>query len=100
MFFVLYRGPRPDANQWSGRRWLAALDALLWPAAWIALLSSLPGHGGVAGAVAMAVAALLGISRATRAVFHNERYWFATWRYGKVLAILMAFGLLLRLLLT
>ena len=50
----------------------------------------------------VAIAFLVGFAaaRLTRALRRNERYWFGTWRWGRVLAILMAVGLLLKLLLT
>jgi hypothetical protein len=100
MLVVLYRSPRPDANQWPGRRWLAALDAVLWPALWIALVAALQDRTGVLGPVAIAFLVMFATASFARALWRNERYWFSTWRWGRVLAILMAGGLLLKLLLT
>ncbi|MCW5658813.1 MAG: hypothetical protein KIT60_14010 [Burkholderiaceae bacterium] len=99
MVFVLFRSARPSAPQWLGRRWLAALDAVLWPAIWIALVASLPVDGGVVGAVVIGVAALFACERLVRAVLNNERYWFTTWRWGRWVVIALASGLLIKSLL-
>ncbi|MBE7416692.1 MAG: hypothetical protein HS128_02895 [Ideonella sp.] len=100
MFLVLYRNPKPDAEQWPGRRWLAAIDAVLWPALWITALAAVQNRAGIVVPVAIAFLVVLAAARLARAIWRNERYWFSTWRWGKVLAILMATGLLLMLLLT
>lgn len=100
MLFVLHRSPKPDARQWTGRRWLALLDALFWPAAVIAVVAALPGHGGAVGAGAIVLCALFAASRTSRALFRNERYWFTTWRWAGMFAVLLATGVLLKLLAT
>jgi len=97
MFVVLYRNPRPDADQWPGRRWLAALDAVLWPALWITAIAAVQNRTGILGPVAIAFLVAFAAARLMRALKRNERYWFSTWRWGRVLAILMATGLLLKL---
>jgi len=100
MFVVVYRRPKPDANQWPGRSWLAVLDAMLWPALWIAAVAAVQDRAGIAGPVAIAFLVVFAAVRMTRAIRCNERYWFSSWRWGRVLAILVATGLLLKLLLT
>ncbi len=39
MWMLFARAPPPDAPYWPGRRWWAALDALAWPAGWIAAVA-------------------------------------------------------------
>ncbi len=100
MFVVVHRPPKPDANQLPGRSWLAVLDAVLWPALWIAAVAAVQDRTGIVGPVVIAYSVVLAAARLTRAIWRNDRYWFSTWRWGRVLAILMATGLLLKLLLT
>ena len=100
MVFVLFRIARPNAHQWPGRRWLAALDAVLWPAIWIALVANLPANGGVVGAVVIGATTLFACARLSRALLSNERYWFTTWRWGRWVVIALACGLLLNALLS
>lgn len=100
MFVFVHRPPKPDANQWPGRKRLAALDAVLWPALWIAAVAAVQSRTGIVGVLAIAFLVAFGVARLARAIWRNERYWFSTWRWGRVLAILMATGLLLKLLLT
>ena len=85
MFLMVVRAPRPDASYWPGRRWLAAIDAIGWPVAWVVFVRQIPGAG-IVGAVAIAAAVLCAIGRLHRAWAVNERYWFTTWRYGRILA--------------
>ena len=43
MWILFARAPRPDAIVWSGRRLLAAIDAIVWPAIVFWVLLSVPG---------------------------------------------------------
>ena len=97
MLIVLQRVPRADAPYWPGRRLLAVLDAVLWPAAWIATVAVAPARTGMLGAVVVAVALVCAPMRIRRAVFANEHYRFATWRWGKPVALLFVLGALLKL---
>jgi hypothetical protein len=46
----------------------------------------------------MALAVLGGVSRLHRALWVNHRYWFTTWRWGKVLAAMLLIGAMLKVL--
>jgi hypothetical protein len=83
MWLLVSREPKPDAEVWAGRRWLAAADAVAWPAAWVLAVS--------------AVAVLSAIGRLHRALCVNERYWFTTWRWGKILAGMLFIGFVMKL---
>jgi hypothetical protein len=96
MFVVFARAPRPDAVVWLGRRTLACMDALAWPAAMSALLLLYVPRTGVMGAV-VTVLALLALRRLHAALLHNQRYRFTTWVWGCRLAAVVACGLLLKL---
>jgi hypothetical protein len=74
---------------------LAALDAVLWPAAWVAAAALAPIKTGVVGPLIIALAVLFAVLRLHRALLRNERYWFATWRWGKVLGALLLIGMVL-----
>ncbi len=97
MWLVLTRAPLPDAPYWSGRRTLALVDAVAWPAAWIALAMHLPQPAGIVGPMVIALAALSALGRAHRAAWLNHRYHFTTWRWGRVAAGLLLIGLVLKL---
>lgn len=97
MLILLWREPRPDAQVWPGRRALAALDALAWPALWIVLARHLPEPAGVVQPVVIAVAVLCAVGRLNRALWSNERYWFTTWRWARILGALMLIGLVMKL---
>lgn len=97
MFVVLYRSPKPAADQWPGRRWLAALDAVLWPALWITGVAAVQDRTGILGPVAIAFLVVCAAARLTRAIWSNERYWFSTWRWGKYAVVLVAIGFALQL---
>jgi hypothetical protein len=96
MWIVLARPVPKDMPYWLGRRWLAALDAISWPALWIAVARHAPADFGLIAPVICAVAVLAGLSRLWTAVWRNERYRFTTWRWGRVLVGLMALGLLMK----
>jgi len=89
VFLVIVREPRPDAAYWPGRRWLAAVDAVCWPAGWIYLVRQVPVPTGIVGAVIVAIAVLCALSRLGRALYVNHRYWFTTWRWGRVVGAVL-----------
>jgi hypothetical protein len=95
MWFFLAPAPPPDARPWPGRRWLAAVDAIAWPAMWIGAASILPAPGGIVEALAYAVAALAGWRRLQRALLFNHRYHFTTWAWGCRLGKLLLVGALM-----
>jgi hypothetical protein len=97
MWIILSKPPRPDAPNWPGRRWLAAVDAVAWPAlcVWLVMHSPLP--AGAVGQLVGALSVVLAIKRLHRALWANHRYRFTTWRWGKVLASLVLIGGLLKL---
>jgi hypothetical protein len=97
MLFLISYPPKPDAPHWPGRPLLAALDAVLWPAAWVVGASLAPMKTGVVGPLIIALAVLFAVLRLHRALWRNERYWFATWRWGKVLGALLLIGMVLKL---
>ena len=97
MWILFTRVPRPDAPYWPGRRWLAALDAVAWPAAWALTVVRAPMSTGIVGILGIACAGLFALSRLRRALFRNEGYRFTTWRWGRVLAALMLVGLVMKL---
>jgi hypothetical protein len=97
MWMLFARAPPPDALYWPGRRWLAAIDAVAWPAvAWCAL-NEVASSGGLVLALAMALLAVSAARRLFTALLANHRYHFTTWRWGGVLAWMGAVGLLLKL---
>lgn len=82
MFFVFARAPRPEVVVWPGRRMLACVDALAWPAAISALLLSYVPHTGVVGAVVAILPVLFALRRLHAALLHNQRYRFSIWIWG------------------
>lgn len=95
MWLLVAREPRPDAPYWPGRRWLAAVDAVVWPLLWVMLIRQAPEPVGLVGPFVAAVAVLCGLGRLHRALCVNHRYWFTTWRWGKVgIAMLLMAGAL------
>jgi len=97
MWLLIAREPRPDALVWPGRRLLAAVDAFVWPLLWVLAVRHLPEPVGLVGPFVVALAALLGIGRLHRALWVNHRYWFTTWRWGKVLGAMLLMAVLLKL---
>jgi hypothetical protein len=97
LFLLISREPRPDFAHWPGRRVLAALDALAWPLAAVAVVAAVPFEAGAFGAVVTVIAAYLGVQRLHRALWMNQRYRFTTWVWGKRLVAILLFGLLLQL---
>lgn len=100
MWMVLVRASRPDEPNWRGRRELAALDAVAWPLLWIVVVATqLPAHGGLFGAVITVLSVVAGIARLSTALAATHRYQFTTWRWGCMLAKLLIFGGLVKLVL-
>lgn len=97
MWLVIAKQPAPDAPYWPGRRALTAADAVVWPLGALALLLSAPTPTGVVAPVAVAVAGVAAAIRLHRALWVNERYRFTTWRWGKVVAVLLLIGVVLKL---
>lgn len=96
MWLLFARAPTPDAPSWPGRRWLAAIDAVLWPGLAVFALLHLPASGGIVAALAIAVSALSALRRLHTAVLANHRYHFTAWRWGRWVAWLLAVGVLLK----
>lgn len=85
MWMVFSRAPRPNVPVWPGRRALAMLDALLWPALAVALIAHLGPSAGVAGQVATSGLVVVAVRRLFTAAAANERYRFATARLATAL---------------
>lgn len=97
MLFIIARAPRPDVVVWPGRRWLAGLDAIAWPALTLLLVMNRSFTTGLVGSVAMSLAALLLLRRLSRAWLCNESYRFAALACARWLGALLAFGVSLKL---
>ena len=83
---------------WCGRRFLAALDALAWPAVLLVAIRTALFNTGAFGLVASSLAVLVAARRLDRAIFRNQRYEFTPLRWGFVLAWMLAIGAGLKLL--
>ena len=92
MWLLVGRHPKPDAAYWPGRRWVAALDAVVWPALWVLAVFRAPVPTGIFGHVVVALAIVLGARRIHCALLRNERYRFTTLRWGAVVATLLLIG--------
>jgi hypothetical protein len=97
MWVVIQRQPKPDAPVWPGRTTLAAIDALAWPLAWCWVIATASVNVGITGRLFMAVCLVAAGSRLHRALMHNHRYAFTTWRWGRWLGLLLTLGLALKL---
>jgi hypothetical protein len=97
MWLLVAREPRANAPYWTGRRWLAAVDAVAWPLLWVLLLGQIDAPVGIVGPMVIAVALLFSVERIHRAVWVNHRYWFTTWRWARVVGALMVIGMMLKL---
>ncbi|MGZ3195661.1 MAG: hypothetical protein ACXU60_01040 [Croceibacterium sp.] len=98
MWIAIARISPPDAAYWPGRRTLALLDAIAWPALWFIAILTLPAKTGVIGTVTQALSILFALRRAYLAFLWNERYRFTTWRWGLPLASLVALGAFIKVL--
>jgi hypothetical protein len=99
MWLVVAREPKPDAPYWPGRRWLAAVDAAVWPLLWVLVITHAPKPVGLVGPFVAAVALLCALGRLHRALWVNHRYRFTTWRWGRFAAALLLMGAVLKLML-
>jgi len=97
MWVIFARAPPPDAQVWPGRRLLALVDAVAWPAAWAAWLLGLSVPLGLAGQCALACCGVAALRRAHRAVVQNHRYHFTTWHWGRWVVLALVFGYALKL---
>ncbi len=97
MWILLPRLEPPDAPHWPGRRLLACADAVLWPLAWCVLATQIAPRAGIVGPMVIALAALCAARRIGRAVRLNHRYFFTTWRWGRLALCLLAVALVLKL---
>jgi multisubunit Na+/H+ antiporter MnhE subunit len=97
MWMLFARALPPDVSYWTGRRWLAAIDALAWPGlAWCAL-NQMASASGLFLALATALLAVSATRRLSTALLANNRYHFTTWGWGRALAWMLAVGVLLKL---
>jgi hypothetical protein len=92
MWVLFARAPLPDARPWPGRRALAVIDAVLWPVAIAFLAATAEVPLGAIGQLAIAICPVLAVQRAYRAIAHNHRYRFTTWRWGRRFALPVALG--------
>lgn len=97
MWVLFARAPLPDRPYWRGRCSLAAVDAVAWPCLWLVAIRAAPANLGLVGAFACAWLVAVAVWRLWTAIRHNHRYHFTTWRWGKVTAWLLLFGMLLKL---
>lgn len=99
MFVLVFPQPSRVYDVWHGRRALASLDALAWPAAWAWLVATQMPNGGLTTKWLLALLGCIACRRLMRAVWANEHYGFSTWKWGKVLIWCWLFGFCLKLLL-
>ncbi len=92
MLVLISRSPTPDVPYWRGRRFLAVLDALAWPAILLIAIRTAPFGTGIVGLVVPSLALLVAARRLLRAVAWNHRYRFTTLRWGTPLVVLLAAG--------
>ncbi len=97
MWLLVAHEPRANAPYWTGRRWLAAVDAVAWPLFWVPVLGQIDAPVGIVGPMVVAVMLLVSAERIHRAVWVNHRYWFTTWRWGRIVGALMVIGIALKL---
>ena len=96
-WMIFARAPPPDVVVWPGRRALAVVDALAWPAAWASLVLGAIMPLGLVGQFALAYCSIAAVQRAYQAVIQNHRYHFTTWRWGRWLVLALLFGYALKL---
>ena len=99
MWMLFARAPAPDRPYWTGRRFLAAVDALAWPSFFLLLIAQAPGASSVFKPVIGALALLAMWHRLYVAWWRNHRYRFTTWRWGRVLSALLVIGVVLKIVL-
>ena len=99
MWLSFARAPPPDAPYWPGRRWLAAVDAVAWPLAIVSVVFAVPGGRGLLQAFSVALLVLSAGRRIYTALAANHRYHVTTWRWARLLAVLLTLGALIKVLL-
>ena len=97
MWVIFARPPPPDVRVWPGRRALAFVDAVAWPAVWVTFVLGLPAPRGLMGQFVLACCGVAALRRTHRAVVQNHRYHFTTWRSGRWVVLALAFGYALKL---
>jgi hypothetical protein len=97
MWVLFARAAPSDAPYWPGRRWLAAIDAVAWPGVAWCVLREVASAGGIVISLAMALLVVSAVRRLFTALLANHRYHFTAWRWGRVLAWMLAIGTLLQL---
>lgn len=100
MFIFVFPRRSRVYGEWQGRRIIAALDAVAWPAAWAWVVTQKIPSGGLTTRWLLALLVCIAVRRLYRAVFENETYGISTWRWAKVLAWVWLFGMALRLVVT
>ena len=97
MWILFTRPPAPDKPYWAGRRFLAVLDALFWPALALTALAQFSGTGGIARPMAAVIALLFALCRLDTAWRRNHRYRFVTWWLARTVLAFVLFGAALKL---
>ena len=97
MWILVQWAPPPDLPYWSGRRWLAAIDAIAWPVALGLVLGCVASKAGLMLPMASAVLVLSGLSRLHMAVWLNHRYRFTAWWALRLLAVLVIVSVVLKI---
>ena len=96
MWLLFARAAPPDVPYWPGRRWFAAVDAVVWPGFVGFALGQIDEAGGLLIALLKALLVLSAARRLHDALLLNHRYHFSTWRWGWTLARMLAIAALLR----
>ncbi|MDZ7590510.1 MAG: hypothetical protein U5L05_07380 [Rubrivivax sp.] len=65
--------------------------------AWALAVAYAPMPAGLLGRTVLAVIALIALDRCRCALWANHRYRFTTWRWGRVVALLLVVGSALKL---
>jgi hypothetical protein len=94
---IFVREVPADVAVWPGRRLLAAVDAIAWPGLWIYLTMHAPFDTGLLGTAVVALAGVLAVLRASKALLRNERYRFTVVRWGRVALGLVLIGFVLKI---
>ena len=76
---------------------LAVVDAIAWPALWVYLTMRVPFDTGLLGTAVVALAGVLAVLRASKALLRNERYRFTVVRWGRVALGLVLIGFVLKI---
>lgn len=94
--WIVYVRERSYAAHWTGRRRWGALDAIAWPLGWIVLAQGLPPASGALRPLIVAICIVAAMLRLRRALCENHRYWFSTWRWGRILLATWLAGIVMR----